>query len=89
MNIQTTLKTINLGRPTQETESGAGVQLIKEKDIVDESEPAPFSTPRKKRWTAMTKLVEAMAPLWSIYDANAERWRRSTSLSLERFLEKM
>lgn len=64
--MQTTLTKKKTGKFSLKTEAGAGPRKVTEEGIVDESEPAAFSTLGYKGRSAMSQLIEAMAPLCPI-----------------------
>lgn len=53
-----------------EAKVGAGPHDLKEVDIVNESEPAAYSTLTEEMRTAMRKLIKEMARLCSVYNIN-------------------
>lgn len=67
MYAQTTLKERKAGKSSVEKETDSGAQLIKEEDIVIESDPAASSTHSDERGTAMSKHVKAVGLLSSVY----------------------
>lgn len=67
-----------------ETVAGAGDKQCNEENDVDENEPATYFTIREESMTAMSKLVNAVAPWYSIYVLNFRYLEEKPNLPLER-----
>lgn len=68
--MQTTQKKWKTEKVAVETGPDAVVQEVKEAEIMHDSEPGLSLTLREEKRTAMSKIVEVVDPLCSIYDAD-------------------